>query len=255
VSSWDIGTFTAELVERAGSALDLQALRRCILDGLRSSFGCDSAYWGDGLRRYGHHVCLSSDAVTRAALARFSGARDRYDVPAAMRAVYADGGACIDLEVFSRVERDRLPLYADVVRPAGIRTYLAGLPSFREQPFSLISLARHTRGAGFTGAEKERLRSMLASLGLVEAAFGSGALAAASHENGLSDAPTWQRLSPREAQVADLITRGLQNKEIAQLLGTSLDTVRKQSIRVYEKLGVTGRVQLLARSVAANGRV
>jgi DNA-binding NarL/FixJ family response regulator len=51
-------------------------------------------------------------------------------------------------------------------------------------------------------------------------------------------------LSPRETQVATLVARGLQNKEIAALLGTSVDTVRKQTIRIYAKTGVSGRVQL-----------
>ena len=255
MSNWDVGHFTAALVERAQTAGDLHDLRQCILKDLQSLFGCETAYWGDLPASIGdeHHASRSPDRATRAAMARLAGARDRYDVPKAMRAVHADGGVAIDDEIFNSTDRDRLPLYTEVVRPAGIRTYLAGLPRFRGQPVSMISFGRHARGARFAARDKEQLRSILASLGLVDAAFRAGAVAAVFDLGGPSAAPAQQRLSPREAQVAALITRGLQNKEIADLLGTSLDTVRKQSIRVYEKLRVKGRMQLLVRALAAPG--
>jgi DNA-binding NarL/FixJ family response regulator len=53
-------------------------------------------------------------------------------------------------------------------------------------------------------------------------------------------------LSPREREVARLIRSGLRNKEIAALLGTSVETVRKQTISIYEKLGVSVRVELVS---------
>jgi DNA-binding NarL/FixJ family response regulator len=54
-------------------------------------------------------------------------------------------------------------------------------------------------------------------------------------------------VSRRELQVASLIRAGLQNKEIAATLGTSIDTVRKQTIHAYAKLGVSGRLELVTR--------
>jgi two-component system nitrate/nitrite response regulator NarL len=64
----------------------------------------------------------------------------------------------------------------------------------------------------------------------------------------LIPAPTqvFERLSPRERQIASLICQALQNKEIADTLGISVNTVRKQTTRIYEKLRVSGRVALVA---------
>lgn len=51
-------------------------------------------------------------------------------------------------------------------------------------------------------------------------------------------------LGARERQVADLVTRGLTSRAIAERMGTSFHTVRSQTRRIYEKLGVEGRTAL-----------
>lgn len=52
-------------------------------------------------------------------------------------------------------------------------------------------------------------------------------------------------LTPREADVALLAVKGLPGPEIAAVLCISDKTVRQHLSRVYEKLGVTGRGELL----------
>jgi DNA-binding NarL/FixJ family response regulator len=83
------------------------------------------------------------------------------------------------------------------------------------------------------------------ALGLVEAAWSHTAPVAAVNVTG-------GILSPRETQVATLVARGLHNKEIAAVLGTSPETVRKQTRQIYGKTGTSGRVQL---AVLMGGRV
>jgi DNA-binding NarL/FixJ family response regulator len=51
-------------------------------------------------------------------------------------------------------------------------------------------------------------------------------------------------LSDREQQIAHLIGAGLQNKEIAQVFGTSPNTIRKQTVSLFGKLGVRGRTDV-----------
>jgi DNA-binding CsgD family transcriptional regulator len=246
MSRLEVGHFTAGLVERTQAARDIPTLRAELLAILQALIGCETIYWGHGPgeRAEDSHHHRTPDARGRAALERFASARPRYDLPAIARAVHADGGVGVDSELLSHAERDRLPLYTDVVRPAGIRSFMAGLPQFRSRPLSILVFARHGRGAGFSRHEKEALRSILGALGLVEAAFRSDLRTAP--EDARDEGPL-ARLTPRESQVARLIAGGYQNKEIASLLGTSIETVRKQTIRVYEKLGVSGRVQLILR--------
>jgi len=53
-----------------------------------------------------------------------------------------------------------------------------------------------------------------------------------------------ETLSAREAEVADLVAKGLTNEQIASMLGLSLQTVKNHLRSVFRKLQITNRVQL-----------
>src|SRR6185503_11087329 len=52
-------------------------------------------------------------------------------------------------------------------------------------------------------------------------------------------------LTAREAEIVRMLAHGLRNKEVAAELGISEGTVKVHLHRIYEKLGVDGRVELL----------
>ena len=52
-------------------------------------------------------------------------------------------------------------------------------------------------------------------------------------------------LTPREEQTVNLVTEGLNNREIARELKLKENTVKKSLLRVYDKLGVSNRVELV----------
>jgi DNA-binding NarL/FixJ family response regulator len=54
-------------------------------------------------------------------------------------------------------------------------------------------------------------------------------------------------LSPREAEVLELLARGYLYKEIAEALAISLPTVNTYIRRIYEKLHVRSRAQAVAK--------
>jgi DNA-binding CsgD family transcriptional regulator len=54
-------------------------------------------------------------------------------------------------------------------------------------------------------------------------------------------------LTPREAEVLDLLRSGRSNAEIAQTLHVSIETVRTHARRIYRKLGVKTRRELRAQ--------
>lgn len=58
-------------------------------------------------------------------------------------------------------------------------------------------------------------------------------------------APKTALLAKREEEVAALVTEGLSNREIADKLGLSEHTVSNYLFRTYEKLGISGRVELV----------
>ncbi len=57
------------------------------------------------------------------------------------------------------------------------------------------------------------------------------------------------QLSPREAEVINLLSRGHRFKEIAGRLGISATTVRTHLERSYEKLQVSSRTEAVAKFI------
>jgi DNA-binding CsgD family transcriptional regulator len=55
------------------------------------------------------------------------------------------------------------------------------------------------------------------------------------------------RLSPRERQITGLLLRGWGNREIAQSLGITVETTKKHLGRIFDKVGVDSRAQLMAK--------
>ena len=53
-----------------------------------------------------------------------------------------------------------------------------------------------------------------------------------------------ESLTPRERQMAQAVSRGLRNRQIAVEFGISEETVKKHLATIYGKLAINGRVQL-----------
>jgi DNA-binding NarL/FixJ family response regulator len=64
---------------------------------------------------------------------------------------------------------------------------------------------------------------------------------------------TLEVLSDREQDVVRALAEGLSNREIADLLNISRHTVKNYLFRIFEKVGVSSRVELLRYVFAANG--
>ena len=58
----------------------------------------------------------------------------------------------------------------------------------------------------------------------------------------------WQ-LTNRELQIIDDLLHGWPNKQIAEHLGVSDQTVKNQLSALYRKVGVSGRVELVVTAV------
>ena len=55
------------------------------------------------------------------------------------------------------------------------------------------------------------------------------------------------RLSGREGQIMELVCRGAANRDIARTLGITVATAKKHLGRIFDKVGVDSRAQLMAR--------
>lgn len=62
------------------------------------------------------------------------------------------------------------------------------------------------------------------------------------------------RLSRREKQIVDALLAGRTNKEIAQQLGVSDQTIKNQLTTLYRKVGVSSRLELVLWSMERDKR-
>jgi DNA-binding NarL/FixJ family response regulator len=108
-------------------------------------------------------------------------------------------------------------------------------------------------------ARRQRLRTQL-PIGLdVVAEAGTIAEARALHTDADAyviaaagnpeDAQPVEKLTPREAQVLELVADGLSNKEIAARLGVSDETVKFHLASVLGKLGASNRTDAVRRAI------
>ncbi len=73
----------------------------------------------------------------------------------------------------------------------------------------------------------------------------------------VAEAPSWrvvnstgrELLTPREEQVVALVAEGLSNRETARELNLSEHTVKQYLFRIFDKLGVSSRVELVLYAV------
>jgi len=57
-------------------------------------------------------------------------------------------------------------------------------------------------------------------------------------------------LTPREEQVVALVADGLSNRQVAEELGLSEHTIKKYLLRIFDKVGISSRVELVLYAVA-----
>lgn len=168
----------------------------------------------------------------------------REDSRAEVRAIASgDDGAALDVV-----------LCDPVGRPQSIEDYLATVTSLSDAPVLVLSWT--------TSPSTVRRALAAGARGYASKAAGAADLAAAlvAVTRGQSVEPKVSRLpvsasgraelSAREAEVLDLICRGLSNLEIAAQLYVSVNSVKTYVRQIYQKIGVTRRAQAVAWGLA-----
>jgi DNA-binding CsgD family transcriptional regulator len=243
------------LVRDAQVATNLGAFRSSVLAALAGRIGADSgtlmdppqarlASWRAKPRAGALHAEASLGSLFFTNRARYerSGAR--------LLGVMESGRPIIDSDIYERSERERLELYTEIVLPQGARSLLCASVHHRGRAVCQLVLKRHGRGATFRDRDAESLGLVLPALALADAGFQhSSATWWENTEPALC--PGARRLASRETEVALLVCKGMRNREIAMLIGTSCETVKKQVRSVFAKMGVSNRAEL-AGSLASS---
>jgi len=61
-------------------------------------------------------------------------------------------------------------------------------------------------------------------------------------------------LTPRESRVVELVAEGLANRSISSQLGVTENTIKKSLLHIFDKLGVSNRVELVLYALSRNER-
>jgi DNA-binding CsgD family transcriptional regulator len=137
---------------------------------------------------------------------------------------------------------------ADELRLAAAAYGALGLPFERAR--SLLALGRAQRRAKKWGTARESLTRSAAAFDRLGSPGWADDARSELQRVGARRASPAGELTPAERRVAELAAEGLANKEIAQALVVTVNTVEFHLRNVYAKLGVRSRAQLAARLVA-----
>ena len=112
------------------------------------------------------------------------------------------------------------------------RSGIRGLFCFSRYPFRLLCKCIHRVASGEIWTDGEQLRYLVDALACVPSLR-------------VLNADGRKLLTLREEQVVALVADGMSNREIAGELNLSHHTIKKYLFRIFDKLGVSSRVELV----------
>jgi DNA-binding NarL/FixJ family response regulator len=112
------------------------------------------------------------------------------------------------------------------------RSGVRGLFCLSEHPFRMVCKCIQCVFEGQVWANSEQLQFMIEALSQVPSLRTVNSLGR-------------KLLTPREDQVVALVADGQSNREIAQELNLSEHTIKKYLFRIFEKIGISSRVELV----------
>ena len=127
-----------------------------------------------------------------------------------------------------------------LIRDARPETRVVVLTSFGTTAELSRAVANGASGAVFKDADADRLTDAIRKSARGETLPPPSAICEADWDAGA------QKLSARQTEILDALTRGLSNAEIGDLFGISGETVKKHLSSVFAKLGVANRAEAVA---------
>jgi DNA-binding NarL/FixJ family response regulator len=120
---------------------------------------------------------------------------------------------------------------------SAFRSGVKGIFCFSESPFRLLCRCVQSVHRGEIWANAAQLRYLVEALNQVPALR-------------VVNAGGKKLLTPREEQVVALVADGLSNREVGSELGLTEHTVKKYLFRIFDKLGISSRVELVLYAVS-----
>jgi DNA-binding CsgD family transcriptional regulator len=219
-----------ELVARLRPCRTFAQLRGVLMDHCRSLIAGDA---------YGVYLL---DERLRPTEVTTAGVPDRFvlqyeeigrELDPVMEAVTAYHAPVHNLQVRSLEQWHREPLYQHVSAPHGVEHFLT-IPVLRDDRVALtVHVARRPSAPPFTHPDVFRASGLACHLSLQLAGIAARALGPS--------------LTERELEIARLVAKGLNNAEIGACVAISRNTVKAALKRIFAKLEVDARAELVSR--------
>ena len=120
------------------------------------------------------------------------------------------------------------------------RSGARGLFCFSRHPLRLLCKCIQSVHRGQVWADSEQLQYLIEALSQVPSLH-------------MVNSRGIRLLTPREEQVVALVADGLSNREVARELSLSEHTIKKYLFRIFDKLGISSRVELVLYALSHGG--
>ena len=110
----------------------------------------------------------------------------------------------------------------------------------RDQPYEMLCKCVYSVSRGQVWANSQQLKFVMEAL-------------ASGMSGRITDARGQLLLTRREDEICSLVAEGLKNREIAQVLNLSEHTVKNHLFRIFERLGISSRTELILYVLAQRG--
>lgn len=226
-----VGSFAEIIVGHRQPSVLWPALLRRLQETVPFDAGYMAASWGNATEGRGA-IAEHDEPFLKRNLGRFLAEIHPEEV-----ARYTDQ-ARVHHDVWSSARQRQLAVFREVLVPTGMKHMLVRV-SVRHGNVAGFNLERRDAAFPFIDQELHLVDLVAPFLHIVEVltlrAEDDSIATSFSREHGLAK---------RESEFVALATRGLQNAEIAKLVGVSVNTVRNTFVRVFEKVGVANRAEL-----------
>jgi DNA-binding CsgD family transcriptional regulator len=224
----------AEIVDAAGQCASVDQFSSRVLQQVQRIAPCDSALLLPASPN-DRPVALNREPTK---VQYYRRNQDRYQAELARgRDAGLRYGAYIDVELYSFDERQRLAFFNEIIRPQRVASRIIAHLKFRGRPTATIHLCEPGRGRSRLRA-LDRVRRLVPLISLAYAAMQS--------TRGTQESPELSELTPHQCRIAQYVSSGYGNKEIAALLQISPYTIRNELSSIFRRVGVSSRARLAA---------
>lgn len=139
-------------------------------------------------------------------------------------------------DLFDDAEWRRHPFYRDLGAPFSLEAYMAGELVDAHAQRGAIGVARPRGSAAFSLGDAQRLHTVCLHASVAFARLTRDELAL----------PPAGMLSPRQQQLVQLVANGLTNDQIGRACGITTHAVKKALERLFVRINVSSRAELIA---------